>query len=242
MTPALTVVTLLGIGYSLWYRRDTWWSRWEAAATLALALEGCALVLMSPWAATELGPALHRAVGLWNVPEVLGHLCLIYAIVANIYHALVRLADPDQVRAIMRRQVTVPVALTSAAAVTLFVAAHADRHRDLFFAAAANGWLTGYVLLCCAMVLYLSGYVSRVLFALRGDPRAKTTVALYLASMAFVVAACAILVGALWIGADATDLIWACICASIGIFAYGTTKSWRDKAAWFTANQRLAAD
>ena len=24
--------------YSLWVRRDTWWSRWEAAASLAIAL------------------------------------------------------------------------------------------------------------------------------------------------------------------------------------------------------------
>lgn len=242
MTSVVIAATLAGIGYSLWYRRDTWWSRWEAAATLALTLEGCALLLMSPWAAAEAGPPLHRAVGLWNVPEMLGHLCMLGAIIAMIYHALVRLADPDQVRSIIRRHITVPIALAETLAVALFVMAHADYHRDLFSVVATNGWLTGYELLGCAMVLYLSGYISRVLLALRCDPRAKTTVALYLTSMAFVAAACAILIGSLWIGADCGSLIWGCLCTSVAIFAFGTTKSWRDKAAWFTATGRPASD
>lgn len=235
MTSVLITATLAGIGYSLWYRRDTWWSRWEAAATLALALEGCALLLLSPWGAAEIGPQLHRATGLWNVQELIGHLCILCAIIANIYHVLVRLADPDQVRVIMRRHITVPIALTETVAATLFVIADADYHRDMFAMTATSAWLTGYELLGCGMVFYLCAYISRVLLALRGDKRGKTTVALYLASMTFVATACAILVGALALGVEAGDQIWACVCASVAVLAFGTTKSWRDKAAWFTA-------
>lgn len=241
VTSAFIIATLIVVLHSLWVRRDTWWTRWEASVTLALALEGCALVLMSPWAATELNPLVHRAVELWNVPEAVGHLCLVAAICANIDHALVRLAEPGQVHTIMRRQVTAPVALTVATMAVLFVKAHADYHRDLFSAAATNSWLTGYVLLGAALVLYLSGYVSRVILALRSDPRAKTTVDLYLASMVYASAACAVLVGSIWLHVDAGELIWACVCMSVGIFAYGSAKSWREKARWFTPASRHTA-
>lgn len=233
-TSAFIVVTLAAIGHSLWVRRDTWWSRWEAAVSLALALEGAALVLMSPWSATELNPLLYRAVRLWNVPEVLGHLCLVAAIGANIYHALVRLTDPARVRTLMRRHVAAPTVLTATAMLVLFVKADAGYHRELFTAAVTNPWLAGYVVLGSLLVLYLSGYVSRAILALRADPRAKTTADLYLASMAAASAACTVLVGSIWLDVDAAVVAWAFLCLSVGIFAYGSTKSWQEKAMWFT--------
>jgi hypothetical protein len=44
---ALSVVAFGSIGWSLWVRRLTWRSRWEAAATLNVALQGVAPLLMS---------------------------------------------------------------------------------------------------------------------------------------------------------------------------------------------------
>ena len=48
---ALIVITLASISWSLWIRRLTWHCRWEVAATLNIALQGCAVALMSPVAA-----------------------------------------------------------------------------------------------------------------------------------------------------------------------------------------------
>ena len=92
ITAALAVVC-----YCLWVRRDTWWSRWESAATFAIAMEGCALLLLSPWAGHELSPLLHSFLGVWNVQQLVGGLCMIIAIVANINHMLVRLVLAEQV-------------------------------------------------------------------------------------------------------------------------------------------------
>lgn len=53
---ALIVVTLAALLCSLWIRRYTWRSRWEAGATRNIALHGCAVLLMSHWAAAALDP------------------------------------------------------------------------------------------------------------------------------------------------------------------------------------------
>ncbi len=236
MTSGFIIATLAIIAYSLWVRRDTWWTRWEAAASLALALEGCALVLMSPWAAATFGPALHRGLGVWNVQQMLGHLCLIVAITANIYHMLVRLADPDQVRSIMRRQLLFPVWLGITLMVPSYLLSDQQYHTDLFAASTTDSWLIVYELVGCAVVIYLSGYVSRLMLLLRSDPRAKSTINLYLVSMSFAVAACLVVIASAWVdGDDASPMIWACICLSVGTFAYGSARSWVAKSAWFTS-------
>ena len=72
MMSALIIITLAAVFYSLWIRRDTWRSRWEADASLNIALQGCAVLLMSPWASETLGPPLHHIFRRWNVEDLLG--------------------------------------------------------------------------------------------------------------------------------------------------------------------------
>lgn len=237
MTSGFILATLALIGYSLWVRRDTWWSRWESAASLALVLEGCALVLMSPWGATKIGPVLHHVLGVWNTQQMLGHLCLIVAVTANIHHMLVRLADPDQVRFIMRRQLMIPIWLGFGLMVPAYLLSDQEYRVDMFAATTADGWLRVYLLTAGAVLLFLSGYVSRLMLTLREDPRAKSTIDLYLVSMTFAAAACVITILSAWVdGADASPAIWACICLSVGTFAYGSARSWQDKSAWFSTS------
>lgn len=233
MTSACIVAALAVVLYSLWVRRDTWWSRWEAAATLTIALEGMALLLMSPWAATEFGPLLFRAVRLWNVPHLLGVICLIVALTASSYHVMVRLADPRQTRALLRRHLVIPMWTGVAAMVLVFVISDEEHHTNLPAAPVTDAWLALYWLLVCGLVIYLTGYVARLTLILRADPRARSTVRLYLVSAAFGVGAClSLLVGA-WTGIDTTAPIWLCACLAVGVYAYGSARSWQAKAAWF---------
>lgn len=234
MISLFIVITLGVVLYSLWVRRDTWWSRWEAAATFAIAMEGCALVLLSPWAGDELGPRLHNALGVWNVQQLFGNLFLIVAVLANIYHMLVRLADPDQVPPIMRQHLQIPLGLTVAAMVVTYAMSARGFEPDTFAGLSGDSWMTAYEVTVCVLVVLLSGYVSRLMLALRNDPRARTTINLYLASMVFAVGACAVAVATIWSNSYAGPAIWACICLSVGIFAYGLAKSWQAKQAWFS--------
>lgn len=243
MTSGLILATLAIVAHSLWVRRDTWWSRWESAATFALALEACALVLMSPWLSAELGHALHRALRVWNVQHLVGHQCLIVAVTANIYHMLVRLADPDQVRFIMRRQLSIPIWLCWAVMVPAYLRSDQDYQPDAFAAPRTDGWMMLYQVVGCALVIYLSGYVTRLMLTLRHDPRAKSTIDLYLVSMGFATAACLIVVSSTWIdGDDASPGIWLCICLAVATFAYGSARSWKAKSAWFTSGDGKVLD
>ncbi|WP_046302025.1 hypothetical protein [Mycobacterium sp. UM_Kg27] len=233
MTPAFIVATAAMVTYCLWVRRDTWWSRWEVGATFAIAMEGLALILLTPWAGTELGPPLHSVTGLWNVQQVLGWLCLIAGIVGNIYHMLVRLTDPAHVWPIMRKHLLVPVG--SGVVVVLMAFFNTDRgfQPDLFAALGGDHWVTVIEVANAALVLFLSAYVARLMLSLRKDPRARTTLMLYLAAMTFAAVACVAAVISIWFGGYAGTVIWIGVCLSVGTFAYGLARSWRAKRAWF---------
>ena len=62
----LIAVTLLCVVWSLWIRRVTWSCRWEVAATLNIALQGLAVLLMSPLASETVGQWLYALTGKWN--------------------------------------------------------------------------------------------------------------------------------------------------------------------------------
>jgi hypothetical protein len=44
-----------------------------------------------------------------------------------------------------------------------------------------------------------------------------------------------------WTNDGVSQLIWLCACISVTIFAYGSARSWRAKAAWFSSSARPIA-
>lgn len=239
MTSAFIGATVAVALYSLWVRRDTWWSRWEIGITSAIALEACALVLMSPGAAATLEPSLHNLTRIWNLQQLLGHICFIVAIAANIYHVLPRLADFDRIRPLFRRHVERPVLLGVLALVAVFITADAGYRPDGFSTGSDSGpWADVYWMLFCGLLIYLSGYATRLLLLVRSDPRARETVELYTASSAFGLAALLAQLSTTWSKADVSHLVWLCVCISVAIFAYGSARSWKAKAAWFASGDR----
>lgn len=238
-TSALITVTMAIVAYSLWVRRHTWRSHWEVGASLGILLDGCALLLMSPWAARTLGPPLYRLTGLWNLQTMLGHVCLIAAIAAIIYHVLVRLAEGSQMRALFRRRIRMPVRLGLVLLVATFVIADEEYHADLFSASANSFWLTAYWLVAGSLVIYLSGYGGRVLLILRSDPRATATAHTYLVSAVFGVLASVLQMTTAWTTADVSPAVWLFACLGVAVFACGAARSWQAKVAWFTAGDKL---
>ncbi|MCV7382118.1 hypothetical protein BST11_13110 [Mycobacterium alsense] len=234
---ALIIATLASILCSLWIRRDTWRSRWEAGATRNIALQGCAVLLTSHWAAAVLGPPLHRVFGLWNVQHLVGHICWIFAVTAIIRHGLIRLVEKTRERGLLRKYVTRPLRLAVPLLVALFVIADEGHHLDFFAAPASDVWLGAYWFVLGGLMIYLLVYAGRVLLILRTDPRSTTTVDLYLISAAFGLAAIAIQMGTAWAGSDIVLPVWLCACVSAVGFAYGSARSWRAKVAWFTSGK-----
>lgn len=234
MMSALIIATLAVVVGSLWIRRHTWGSRWEAGASLNIALQGCAVLLMSPWASAHFGPPLHHVFGRWNVEDLIGHLCLIAAVTAIIQHGLARLVDKDQLHALLHHHIETPLEFGVPLLVAVFIVGDEGYHPDMFPAHVRTVWLGAYWLVLGGLLIYLSGYAGRVLLILRGDPRSKPTVDLYLIAAAFVVAANVIQMGTAWAGIDITLPVWLCACLGVIGFAYGSARSWRAKVGWFT--------
>lgn len=236
-TSALVAVTLVAILCSLWIRRDTWRSRWEAGATLNIALQGCAVLLMSHWASAVLGPPLHHVLRLWNVQHLIGHICWIFAVTAIIQHGLTRLTNQNNVRGLLRKHVGRPLWIGVPLLVIVFVIADERHHPDLFAAPITDYWLGVYWLVMGGLLIYLLAYAGRVLLILRTDPRSRETVDLYLISAAFGVAANVIQIVTAFAHTDVALPVWICACLGAIGFAYASARSWQAKVAWFTPDR-----
>jgi hypothetical protein len=238
MMSTLITVTLVAVICSLWIRRDTWRSRWEADASLNIALQGCAVLLMSPWASATLGPVLHQIFRRWNVEDLVGHICLMVAATAIIDHGLARLGDEHQWRSLFRRHIATPLWLGSPVLVAVFIVADEGYHPDLFPAHVSTLWFGAYWIVLGILLVYLFGYAARVMLIVRKDPRSTPTANLYLISAAFGVAATVIQVSTAEAGIDITLPVWLCACLGAIGFAYGSARSWQAKVAWFKEAQK----
>ena len=235
---ALIIITLASIAWSLWIRRVTWHCRWEVAATLNIALQGCAVALISPLASETLGVALHNITGEWNLQNYIGHDCYIVAASAIVYNALGRLADDNAMQASFKQYVERPATLCIPLLLATFTFSQGSKTyaRD-FFELHTDFWLSVYWVLLTATLGYLLVFGSRALLVLRKDPRSKHFANLYLLASASGIGACATrmitaLIPPLQSPLSAA-LVWLLCCTCGAGFALISAQSWRQKIRWF---------
>jgi hypothetical protein len=236
---ALIIVTLACIGWSLWIRRVTWHCRWEVAATANIALQGAAVLLMSPFAANTLGVGLHNLTGVWNLQNYLGHDCYIVAASAIVYNALGRIADDHMLQTSFKQYIERPATLCIPLLLATFTLSRGSKTytRD-FFALPTDFWLSVYWILLCGTLIYLLGFGFRAMLVLRKDPRSTQIATLYLLACGSGIAACSVriitaLVPAIQGPMDAA-LVWFFACACGAGFAVTSAYSWRQKVKWFS--------
>ncbi|HEX3545822.1 MAG TPA: hypothetical protein VHU62_04495 [Mycobacterium sp.] len=239
----LIAITLGCIAWSLWIRRVTWSCRWEVAATLNIALQGIAVVLMSPLASETVGHWLHAATGMWNLEDYIGHDAYIVAASAVVYNALGRLQDDHAMQRSFKLYVERPATVCIPLLLATFSVGNGARiYRPDFFEVPTDFWLNLYWLLLCGTLIYLLGYVARALLILRQDPRSRPIANIYLVASAAGALACAVriitaLVPALQTVEGGTVVwIFACLCGSG--FALTSAQSWRIKTKWFSRANR----
>ena len=236
---ALIIVTLACIGWSLWIRRFTWSCRWEVAATLNIALQGLAVVLMSPLAANTVGVALHDLTGVWNLQSYIGHDSYIVAASAIVYNALGRVADDGALQRSFTQYVERPATLCIPLLLAAFTLSRGSKvyTRD-FFALPTDFWLCIYWLTLCITLSYLLVFGSRALLVLRQDPRSRTMANLYLIASGCGVGACAVRIITALIpvfqNEATTAMVWFFACACGAGFALTSAQSWRQKVRWFS--------
>lgn len=235
----LIAITMTCISWSLWIRRVTWSCRWEVAATLNIALQGLAVLLMSPWASQTIGVGLHALTGKWNLEDYIGHDCYIVAASAIVYNALGRLKDDDAMQQSFKQYVERPATLCIPLLLATFsIGNGAAIYRDDFFQVPTDFWLNMYWLMLCGTLAYLLGYGARALLVLRRDPRSRRIANVYLAACASGIMACVVRILTAFVPTFQTvagaALVWVFACGCGAVFALAAAHSWRIKTKWFT--------
>ncbi len=234
----LIAITLGCVGWSLWIRRVTWSCRWEVAATLNIALQGLAVLLMSPWASETVGQLLHTLTGKWNLEDYIGHDAYVVAASAIVYNALGRLQDDHAMQRTFKQYIERPATLCIPLLLAAFSFGNgAHIYRADFFEVPTDFWLSAYWLLLCGTLIYLLGYGSRALLVLRKDPRSRRIATVYLVACASGITACIVRITTAFVPAlqpvENGTLVWlfACLCGAV--FALASAYSWRIKTKWF---------
>lgn len=235
----LIAITLGCIAWSLWIRRVTWSCRWEVAATLNIALQGFAVLMMSPWASETIGQVLYSLTGMWNLEDYIGHDAYIVAASAVVYNALGRLQDDHAMQLTFKQYVERPATLCiPLLLVTFSVGNGAEIYRPDFFEVPTDFWLNLYWLLLCGTLIYLLGYGSRALLILRKDPRSRRIANVYLVASIAGITACVVRIVTAFVPAlqavEGGTLVWIFACMCGAGFALASAHSWRIKTKWFT--------
>jgi hypothetical protein len=239
----LITITLGCVAWSLWIRRVTWHCRWEVAATLNIALQGLALLLMSPLASATLGHWLHALTGKWNVEDYIGHDAYIVAASAIVYNVLGRLQDDRAMQRSFTQYVERPATLCIPLLLATFsVGNGAAIYRSDFFEVPTDFWLSTYWLLLCGTLIYLLVYGSRALLILRKDPRSRRIANVYLVASVSGILACVVRITTALVPAlqplEQGTLVWIFACGCGAGFALASAHSWRIKTKWFTGALR----
>ncbi len=234
----LITITMMCIGWSLWIRRVTWSCRWEVAATLNIALQGGAVLLMSPMASETLGPVLFRLTGKWNLEDYLGHDLYIVAASAIVYNAMGRLQDDDAMRLSFKQYVERPATLCIPLLLATFSMGNgAAVYRADFFQVPTDIWLSLYWILLCGMLIYLLCYGARAMLVLRRDPRSRFIATVYLIASASGMLACGVRITTSLIPQlqplENGRLVWLFACTCGAVFALTAAHSWRVKSRGF---------
>jgi hypothetical protein len=228
---AYILVATLGISAkSLWARRHTWGNKWDGATTNSIVLLSINVLMMTPEINLQISPHLYRALGVWNLEQLFGHICYIGALMGFLTMGAMRLKMTDRQRQkFLRRNIQLVGTLYVPIAIAAFVwgGGEGENLPDLvldrpnpkmFF---YWGWM-GIV------SLYLTVLIIKVLRELRRNPASRYTSNLFLAgtylSLLGIVFGCITLITP----AGAIPM-WINIRLELVVFAFAAWESWRQR-------------
>ncbi|MUL65809.1 hypothetical protein BOO86_15145 [Mycobacterium sp. CBMA 234] len=227
LLPYFVILALSTIAHCLWMRRFAWSNYYDRPATLSVAMEGAAILVMTPVIGTHIGTALHRLTGLWHIQYLLAHWLLFAGGACAIANFLTRLGDDHTVRVCFRLHIELPLALTLPLMLAAFTLSSVNRYPIDFLLSPMDTWLMGYWLIACAMGFRLITCALQCLFILRREQRHRTVADIYILGCIAGLVVVATQLSTVFItkpwGA-AAPLVAGCI--TVTIFACSATYSW----------------
>lgn len=227
MTTLIAIATLAVATVALWIRRDTWNTRWDAGATLNVALQSVNVALLSPRVSWHLSPRLHTVTGMWNVEDLIGHLAYLGGLAALMYMAVIRVRmTDDQRRRYFKRRLELPATLFLPLLVGCFVVSGCtDGYVVGLLFVPVTPALACYWLLFIAGAVYLLANTIWALLILRHDPRSVRVVDMYLGAIG--ISLCSFVTAAASFAIDGLDVVtWLLIRAELVGYAVVAAYSW----------------
>lgn len=190
----MAVVITLAAARALWVRRSTWLVPWEVATSLNVVLQTVEILLITGPVSRWVGPKLHAITGLWNMEDLIGHLCYFCAMTFLAYAVLSKLDLSDrQLAWYTKRRIEVPATLFVAVVIAIFLAGKFGDHDTDMVLMHPNFWTRAYFLMYILADAYLLSMVIPALLILRRDRRQKRMATAYLCAVAITVLTCVIM-------------------------------------------------
>jgi hypothetical protein len=222
MGALLAVIMLLATMRALWVRRSTWRVPWEMATTVNVVLQTVEIVLISGPVSRRIGPILHTATGLWNMEDLIGHMCYISGMATMTYMILSRLdMSANQFRLYVKKRIELPANLFLPVVVVVFIAAgFGDRDIDLVLTP-STAWTRAYFLLYICADIYLMSMAVPALLVIRRERSQRRIATGYLCAIGISAITCVIMI----IGISQT-LVWLTIRIETIGYAVAASYGW----------------
>jgi hypothetical protein len=172
-----------------------------------------------------ISPKLYTVTGLWNLEDLIGHICYLVGMFALLYLVAGRLdMNITQFRGFLRYRIELPATVAIALMVATFVVGDiGDQYSPDITAARVDGWLRVYWLVMIVAVVYLIVLIGRILLILRRDPRSKRGATVYLLALS----ASALCVVAFTLTIE--PLQWVSVRCEVISYAVAASYNWQSK-------------
>ena len=216
--------------WALWIRRTAWGCRWEGAPTLAIAMAGASAYLTSPHASSHLDPRLHRLTGLWNLEDVVGHVCGMTPACAMLYMCLIRFDDDNTVQQRFAKWVGLPVTIAIPVMFACFMAGVGSKYDINFEDIEPGPWHAVYWLVFCAVIIYLMARTLQILLLLRRVDGRSIVVSMYITTASLTIVCVTVMFLHVVTPFNLRAEAWAIAYVATACWAVTPALSWRRRS------------
>lgn len=216
--------TLLAAVVALWITRRSWRSPLDRPAALNILLQSAKLLVVAPVWNFWLSSKLHTFTHVWNLEELISHLCYLCGMMAVVYLLVLRLdMTTAELRAYVQYRIQLPATIAVSCMIGLFVFGPGRAYVVDTVTTETTDWLRAYWLVADVFISYLVVQAFQALRILRRDPRSRKASNLYLAAVSVTA------VGVFAFQLEIGWLQWLIIRAEVVAYAVAASYTWHTK-------------